>query len=277
VSEGGTMPATVKPTFVELTDDPKTIVHGFKVTELMEFMSSVDDAIDLLPVLREEFGKEHARAINAMLLDDVTDLASDNFESLDRVISSDSDETNNADTDDPDIYGLDRSAGGWDNAYTNDAAANRDLTLTLIDTTLQNIWDAGGKPKVIMTGTDTLMRWQQLLEAERRFMETARVVPTFGGVRGLAPGVEAGFMVATYFGIPIITSQDAPSDTISHIHFYDTDFLELRIAKPTVYYESARNQGFIYMDYLGMEGYYQTMGELICTRFNVQGKLVNLK
>ena len=38
-------------------------------------------------------------------------------------------------------------------------------------------------------------------------MEEKRVTPTYNGVKGV-PGIEAGFIVATYNGVPIIPTKD---------------------------------------------------------------------
>jgi len=280
LGEAATLPALLKPTFVPVSTKPKTTWHGFGATEVEQFLSQIDDAIDLMPVLREEFGKYHTVSINYAFLDDVTDLAANRFESLDRVCSSYAEVTNCGDVNagDSDIYGIDRdNAASWADAQVGHGSnTDRDLTTALIDALMALIWAAGGKPKVIITGYDTLMRWQQLLESERRYMEASRVMATFNGVKSVAPGVEAGFMVATYHGIPIIPSFAQVSDGISRIHFLDTDYVKFRVAKPTQYLE-AKPDKFFETEYLGWYGGYRTMGELICKFFAAQGKLRDLQ
>jgi len=280
---GGAVPDPLTLTFVQVSAKPKRMAHTFDIGELAEFLGGIDDAIDLLPFYREEIAKEHAFCINKALGEDVDDdPAGTNFETIDRVVSSNEEGANRCTAStDANIYGnTARSTGtAWD-AYVNENDnTDRDLTLTLIDTVYQNVLDNGGQPKVIVTRTNTLMRWQQLLEAERRFMDAARVVPTFGGVRSFAPGgVEAGFMVATYFGIPIIPSQHCElQDTLGTIYFLDTDYLKLAIAKPTTYSETGRGAGFLYRSLYAIEGMYDTMAELRAYRFDAHGKLVDLK
>lgn len=279
-TDGGAIPTAQNLTFAEVKATPKIVAHSFDITEMADFLSSVDDAIDLFPIYREEVGKEHASCINKMLIGDADTVAGNNFESLDRIIAAkaeiDGGRYNGSDLD---IYGLDRDSVTTHDAYVSENDnVDRDLSLTLIDTVLQNVWDQGGQPKVVLTKTNTMMRWQQLLEAERRFMDTARVVPTFGGVRGPAAGVEAGFLVATYFGIPIIPSIDVPNaTTIGGIYFIDTDFIKFAVAQPTSYVESGKGEGFIYRGYFRTMGMYKTLGELRAYRFNCHGKLVDLK
>ena len=277
---GGSVPAAAQITFAQVKTKPKTVAHTFDLGELAEFLGGVDDAVELLPTYREEVGLEHASCINKMLIGDADTVAGNNFESLDRVIAAKAEITGGRyGANDLDIYGLDRDSPTTYDAYVSDNDnTDRDLSLTIIDTVLQNVWDNGGKPKVILTKTNTMMRWQQLLEAERRFMDTARVVPTFGGVRGPAPGVEAGFLVATYFGIPIIPSVDVPNAaTIGGIYFIDTDFVKFAVAKPTTYAETGKGEGFLYRALFATEGMYETMGELRAYRFNCHGKVVDLK
>lgn len=273
------IPETIKPTWVQVSTKPKIVYHGFNAMEVAEFLSSVDDAIDLLPSLREALGKTHTYDINRALCTDIDTVAGNELQSVDRVIGSYSEVTGCTDANDGDIYGLDRdAAASWADAYvSHNSDTDRDLTTPLIDTVLQNVWKNGGKPKVIVTGYDTLIRWQQLLEAERRFLETARVIPTFGGVRGPAPGVEAGFMVATYNGIPILPTQSMPVDTISRIWFIDTDYVKFAVAKPTQYFETGSGADYILKNSLEIEGGYRTMAELRAYGFFAHGKVRDLK
>ena len=148
---------------------------------------------------------------------------------------------------DLDIYSIYRSANSWSNAEVDcgsDRAAGNRRTLSLdhLDTIFQKVWIRGGNPKVMLTGYDTLMRIQQLLQSQQRFMEEKRVVPTYNGVKGV-PGVEAGFIVATYNGVPIIPSKDVQADGISRIYMLDTDYLYYSTAKPTQYFESGIETG----------------------------------
>ena len=55
-------------------------------------------------------------------------------------------------------------------------------------------------------------------------MEEKRITPTYNGVKGV-PGIEAGFIVATYNGVPIIPSKDVQTDVLSRMYFLDTDYL----------------------------------------------------
>ncbi len=292
VAENGALPDTIKPTFIEKSTKPKTVAHAFNESEVMQFLGTVDDSLgDVMATLREYFAKEHGEHINKMLLGDVSaqaasatgDMAAGdklNIESLDRVISSDSEE--DAFGGDHagwfDIYDCDRDSGtSYDAIVSHNSGTDRNLSLTMLDSIFTNVWTAGGQPKVIMTGYDSLMAIQQLLQSQQRFMGEKQVTPSVNGIKGIE-GINAGFKVATYNGVPIIPSKDTAQDTLSRIYAMDTDYLEMRIAKPTQYFESGIESGDPFgINKLGQEGLYRTMGEIICTWFGVQAKVRDLQ
>ena len=296
VAENATLPETIKPTFQHIAAKPKVIAHTFDVSEVAIFLADKDDGLgDMRSVLKEEMGKHHAEMVNKMLLTDCSTVAGNNFESLDRITGNDggasggltSMETGSASADhcgstDLDIYSISRSANSWSNAEVNcgtdaDAANRRVLSLDHLDTLFQQMWERGGNPKVILTGYDTLMRLQQLLQSQQRFMEEKRVTPTYNGVKGV-PGIEAGFIVATYNGVPIIPSKDVEPDGISRMYFLDTDYLYFSTAIPTQYFESGIETGDPFaINRLGQEGLYRTMGEVWTTFFGAQGSIRDLK
>ena len=286
VAENATLPETVKPTFQYIAAKPKTIAHTFDMSEVAVFLADKDDGMgDIRSVLKEEMGKHHAEMVNKMLLTDVTTAAANNFESLDRICSSAATmatgTSNWVDSDgDFDIYSIDRSANSWSDAEVNAGATNVDRTLSLdhLDTLFQQIWLRGGNPKVMLTGYDTLMRLQQLLQSQQRFMEEKRVTPTYNGVKGV-PGIEAGFIVATYNGVPIIPTKDMPDDgNLSRVYYVDTDYIHFSTAIPTQYFESGIETGDPFaINRLGQEGLYRTMGEVWTTFFGAQGSVRNLK
>ena len=154
---------------------------------------------------------------------------------------------------------------------------DRTLSLDLLDEMFQKMWIRGGNPKVMLTGYDTLMRIQQLLQSQQRFMEEKRVTPTYNGVKGV-PGIEAGFIVATYNGVPIIPTKNMATDTLSRVYYLDTDYLHFSTAIPTQYFESGIETGDPFaINRLGQEGLYRTMGELWTTFFGAQGSVRDLK
>ena len=295
VAENATLPETQRPVFQHIAAKPKTIAHTFDMSETAIFLADKDDGMgDIRSVLKEEMGKHHAESVNKMLLDDVNNPAGNNFESLDRVTTAHNDDANSKtglhnDHDvlsavaNLDIYSINRADNQtWANAemsnnVVGDTATDRVLSLDVLDDIFQRLWVRGGNPKVILTGYDTLMRLQQLLQSQQRFMEEKRVTPTYNGVKGV-PGIEAGFIVATYNGVPIIPSKDVKKDTISRMYLLDTDYLHFSTAIPTQYFESGIETGDPFaINRLGQEGLYRTMGEVWTTFFGAQGQVRDLK
>ena len=282
LAENATLPDTTKPTFQHIAAKPKTIAHTFDMSETAMFLADKDDGLgDIRSVLKEEMGKHHAEHINRMLTEDVTTVAGNNFESLDRVTTCNNSMTSGThyDAGDEDLYSIDRSANTWSFAEdsADSGATDRTLSLDHLDEIFRLTWERGGNPKVILTGYDTLMRLQQLLQSQQRFMEEKRVTPTYNGVKGV-PGIEAGFIVATYNGVPIIPSKDVQKDTLSRMYFLDTDYLYFSTAIPTQYFESGIETGDPFaINRLGQEGMYRTMGELWTTFFGGHASIRDLK
>ena len=164
------------------------------------------------------------------------------------------------------------------------AAEQRNLTLSLLNSLIQNLRIEGGDTKVILTGYDTIQQIADLLQAQERFMDAKEIMPTHNGVKGVK-GAEVGFRVASYFDIPLIPSKDMPStkhDTLttglSDLLFLDTDHLWLAVLKPTEYFEDGINHGNPFgVGTLGNQGLFRTMGEIGCSFFKGQGKITNIK
>jgi hypothetical protein len=140
---------------------------------------------------------------------------------------------------------------------------------------------AGGSPKVILTGYDTLQTLSDLLQAQERFMDRKEIVPTVNGVRGVK-GSEVGFRVSTYYDIPLIPVAAMPStgvnsSCIADMLFLDTDHLWLSVMKPTQYFEDGISNGNPFgVGTLGNKALYRTIGEVGCSYFKGQGKITNL-
>lgn len=286
IAENGVLPDTSRPEFLHVAAKPKTVAHTFDLSEVSMFLSDKDDGMgDVRQVLKEEMGKHHAEHINRMLLEDVDTPAGNDFESLDRLVSDPDKMTtvtgHVSATTDHDIYSITRDgSAAFHSAEVDVDSSNRNLSLNQMDGLFQQLWTRGGNPKVMLTGYDTLMRVQQLLQSQQRFMDSKRITPTYNGVKGV-PGLEAGFIVATYNGVPMIPTKDMPDEgasTLSRIYYLDTDYLWFQTAIPTQYYESGIETGDPFaINRLGQEGLYRTMGELWCSFFGASGSIRDLQ
>jgi len=282
VTETATIPDSEKSDYVTATAKPKIQVDVGEVTQLMNLVSAYDDAIDALEMERKEKAELHAELINVAFLTDVDTLAGNNFESVDRIVSAYTEVANCGITaGDSDIYGIDRDAGaGWSDAQVeHNSNVDRDLSLGLIDDLFAAIWGEGAKPNLIVTGVDTFVRWGALLQTEQRFFGEGKFVATVNGVQSVGEGYEGGFLLSSYHGAPILCSQAVPKDTISRIYMLNTDYLYFKLLQPTKYYESGIDvtKDPWPVGKLSNKFMYETIGELICTKFHVQGKIRDLK
>tara|TARA_R110000851_G_scaffold225365_3_gene378166 strand:- start:8985 stop:10340 length:1356 start_codon:yes stop_codon:yes gene_type:complete len=301
---------SMAPTYAQLFMSPKTIAHQFDISELAMEMAQIDDGLgDIRSIIREDMGKAHAEAQNKMLLmplgvyGEVAALADieRNYTSLNKVITSRAellagdntvlwtDEMNDATNNLAQIYGGERFTGAsfldaevdFNSSYA--ASSVRPLTLTLLNAMIRNLRIAGGSPKCILTGYDTIQAIADLLQSQERFMDRKEVIPTHNGVRGIK-GAEVGFRVATYYDIPLIPCKDMAitanaSDTtaISDLLFLDTDHLWLSVLKPTQYFEDGVSNGNPFgVGRLGNQALYRTIGEVGCSFFRGQGKITNV-
>ena len=316
--------AAIAPTYDRLYMSPKTIAHKFEFSELGMELAKIDDGVgDIRAIVREDMGKHHAEVQNKMLLvplehyDDTNThntLIERNYTSLNKVV------TNNAELEAMRAGGLVNIGGAnqalnhgggataatLTNLYGNSsrqtgasfmdsivdlgagygATQHRNLTLSLLNSMIQNIRLAGGGTKVILTGYDTIQALADLLQSQERFLERKEILPSHNGVKGVK-GREVGFRVATYFDLPLIPCKDMQSTAnlsltdsvlLSDLLFLDTDHLWLSVMKPTQYFEDGITSGNPFgVGKLGNQGLYRTIGEVGCSFFKSQGKITNLK
>jgi hypothetical protein len=284
-SETAAIPDTDKPDLATASLTPKIIAHAFNASmvSILEGKSLDDTLGDPMEFLRSYFALEHRKHINEKLLTDYGTLAGNEFESIDRVCASSAETTALGYTaGDEDIYGIDRSANSWADAYvSHNSGTDRSLTLALINALIRNTrpyWsDPMGRNNVFLTGPDTFDDWNALLQAQQRFFGDAKIAPSVNGVQVVRPGVEGGFSVATYHGIPIIVSDDVPQDTKSRIYLLDLGYLSIEVMTPTQYFETGVSHGDPFsLNAFVDEGVFLTIGELKCTNFKAQGKIRDL-
>ena len=303
------------PEYTTLYMNPKIVAHMFDYSELAAEMAKIDDGVgDLRALIREDMGKFHAESQSKMVvmpLEDYDTLGNDasrlirtNYTSLNKIVSSFAEcalihelsgisGTSSHAALDPDVttlYGnTDRASGGgasfMDSVVSTGSdytSANaRNLTLSILNSLIQDLRLNGGTPKVILTGYDTIQTLADLLQSQERFMDSKEIIPSHNGVKGVK-GAEVGFRVATYYDIPMIPAKDMPStganaSCISDMLFLDTDHIWFATMKPTQYFEDGINHGNPFgVGMLGNRGLYRTMGEIGCTFFKGQGKITNI-
>ena len=174
-----------------------------------------------------------------------------------------------------------RTAGGWSAAAlaSYNGGTGRALSLTLIDTAIQKIREAGGNPNLILLGHDQYFNLERLLNSNQRYMGQEEVVVGIGSERKF-PGTRTGLVLATYQGIPILPDADvaksvSTSDAVlgSNVYVLDTNALEVAVAQPTSYTE---NRDYFASNSLVVRGLIYTMAELRCKNMAVQAKVADL-
>ena len=274
VAENAALPDTVKPTWALGNISLKEVVHTFDMSNRAQLLDDGNDDTIGFDHLREYMGKEHVAHLNKMLLADADTLAGNSVESIDRVCSSQSEESAILDAGDADIYGFDRSASTAFDAYvSHNSGTDRNFSEAMLRTAIDTIDEnSGERPTVIVTGFDTAARLDSIVATQTRY-ENMRVTVGVNGVQ-TAAGNDVGLRVASYDGIPVIREKDVVKDTISRVYLLNTNYLKFATKLPTQYFES---QNFFETNKLGKEGMYYTAGELVCTRFNAQGKIRDLQ
>lgn len=295
VAENAAIPATVKPTFVEVDVTPKQVAHAFDVSFIQSGLvkKTADDAIGDMDFLRGYFAVKHAKAINQQLLVDADTLAGDNFESIDRItISSAASVALGYTAGDEDIYDIDRSGASWaDATVSHNSGTDRTFSDALLTSLLSSLETAGARTNLLLTGNDTKWRIFSVYGDQVRYagvVEKNQMVQI--GINGVETeeGLGVGMRVATVYGIPLFSSQSVPQDTISRIYALDTTMNEetgiprlgIALLYPTMYFESGLDTAFpdpFAVNRFGTEGVYYTAGELVCTFFKAQGSLRDLK
>lgn len=299
VAEGGTIPDTIKPDFLQVSNDLKTVAHTFETSEHQDyFVAHEDDATGDLEHMRMVMGTKHKEAMNQQLLRDASAQALaaganytgiDGFETLDRVISSDSEEDafGGSFTGYFDVFGLDRdSATTFDSTVNHNSGTDRALSDSLIRTVLYDIKEDGGHTTVINTGYDTARTAIALYSDQVRYnvIGEAKIQVGVNGIQ-TESGIDVGIRIATLYQVPMIESKDITKDTISRMYFLDTTDpegsgkprLSLEISHPTQYFQAGiqDNTPFV-IDKFTTKGMYRTNGEIRCTSLQSQGKLRDL-
>ena len=229
VAEGAAIPDTIKPTFLEVSAKPKTVVESFENSEVHEFLATQggDDNYAAMADLRKYMAVQHKEELNYQLNTQNGTLASNNFESVDRVVASyaelnncsENDESTGYTTDDMDIFGMDRDGGATTeaDAYVNhNSSTVQSLTDSILQTLVQNTLSNGANPsgRLFQTGYDTWAVINQLYDPQVRYnlISSATIQPGINGIKTIE-GRGVGTQIATLFGNPIIVSKDTVKDT----------------------------------------------------------------
>lgn len=280
VAQNAALPDTTKPTIALVKP---TIKMQSKTCDMSTWQAQVPGDDSITWEEHKEWTKiAFMKSFNADLLGDVHTVAGNNPESVDRITMSNSAVAGglcDANDADPWAGAIDRDAGAsWADAQVNHGSTtDRTLALSHIDA----VYDAcypywkSTDNKVFITGTDTYTAWKNLMQSQLRY-EQMRVAITVNGIDTHA-GVDAGFDVASYRGVPIVVDDNVVQDTISRIHLLDLDNLFLSMWLPVLTAEATGPEGWLTLAAFRNKALYASGMELICTCFKGQGSVRDLK
>ncbi len=313
--EGGLIADALVPTFAEIDIKPRTVQYPIAVSEVMEWLAthSKDDIWGGLGSLRLFGAVQHKELLNRMLLADIEDAAAcecgvcggtDDWESLDRIISAFAEETviscgggsrtYNPWQPDTNVVDRDTASPAFDSTVISPSGTigtNGVLTDDTLRTFLRTIRVQAGKDPNVFLGSHEVYS-----EVQGLYMPSVRIANPYGealvqiDVNGIQTfkGTGVGIHVDSIYGVPFIPTKDAPSDTcdaneIGRLFALDTSDAEgygyprlgIMINIPTEYYEATRRTpGYPYITgRFAEEGLFRTMGQTVCRHFRSQGKI----
>lgn len=285
IAEGQSLATAVEPTYNEVSLRIKEFEGVWDFSDRMYAYDSIADVVTI-DQNRDVAAKRYYKVWNGDLLGDNDTLAGYNFESIDRIIGSYSEQSGCSITSsdlDPwteTVSGINRdSAAGWYDAYvSHGSGTDRTLTIAHIDGLKENVepyWDRL-ENKVFVTGYDTFRRWSALEETKHR-IEMVDYTFTVGDGIQTTTGAKGGFKLASWDGIPIIKDDDVSKDTISRVYLEDLDNLWIALARPPTYTEADPRTSDVFAVGHVWRGVWYTMGETFATKFKSQAKLRDLK
>ena len=295
ITEGGAFGTSDVPDLAEVSATIKEIVSPYTVTTKAAILAEADDGVKgLATFLRAQAAEAHSYHIDAMLTADyATGAAGVNFETLTRVASNYAQVAARAGTvaAEVDIYDLGARGDGatWADAYVSGAGGtNRFLSLDLLDATIQNAIENGATYDnlLLLMGHQQLTELKQLItdgssNATWRMALESQAPKGTNGVSS-EPGMNLDGRMGYYDSIPIYATQHLATELngssggtgMGPILLLDMEHLYMKIAAPTTFLaqEDLANVQALKRNYAFM-----TAGELICTKFNTQGLIRDLK
>lgn len=284
VAEGGAVGDAVRATVVEVSTSPKTMDLSIAPSRVYDLLNG-DDKYEIVNAM-EELQADHLKDINVSLLTENSTAAGNNMESIDRVCSSAGELAafTAISAGDIDMYGLDRDSAGVYDAYVdfNDDGSGgqtlRNLTIDMMRAAPTSIYETSGmKPNIIVTGTDQYNNIVGLFQSETRYgnLPETRISAGVDGVFN-TEGQDVGLTVYSFDQIPIVTDADVVKESGggSRIYFLNTETLFISMLEPTRV--TVVDQLLQTMTSYNQKINVHTIGELICTQFNANGKIRDL-
>jgi hypothetical protein len=316
IQETATLPGASNATYGQISYDVKYHSVAFKSTEKARFYGGIDDNIDRWAVEREKWGKILGRSIDEFLTRPIyarqdyngtgtggattVTMATYVIETLQRMVSSASEATTLVSAGgisgatSADVYAYSTgnrlrrsgyaSSGPWDAVVDHNTFTLRSLTLKRIEDNLDQVVLNGASKEnlILLTGIDTARAINRMIEAKQRFEAPTRVLKTLNGVQRMSEtGVDAGFEVLSYEGVPIFTSRGLyehrnarRTGSLTDIFGLHLPDIYISVARPVTYVETS---DWLLQDKMQSKAAYFFAAELVFRRFNTHFKLTDIQ
>jgi hypothetical protein len=281
-SSEGAVPPSVRPDIVTLNIDAKEYVLTSDMTDVVQALAQTADDVGINHItLRVVFGKQYLTNMERMIHDvsgtEGTTPTNYWVRLCDIVHDSGT------------IYGVNRSTNPWARAIVNSATSLRTPDIDFINKMKARIETGGVKPNVIITSPLDTAYFRSQAD-NKQFLSILDAKPIKISVNGMdgPEGYGVGVLVSMLYGIPIVESPfvgasggsvGAGETRLPNIYVLTTEyggdvlFGKMLLIPPT-YHESNVP---LAQNFFGTKMAYRTVGNLVCRRFNVQGKISALK
>lgn len=300
IGENSLIPDSVKPEKVQVNVGIKEMAMSIEVSQRQLLLSdSKDDVSFDLALELEMVRRDFAYAIDKDINENVTNLASNNIESIDRVVSSYSEVSNCGDlqANDADIYGLNRDAGPtWADAYVNhNNGTTRTISEGIVTDLIHKTLAAGANPstQIWYTGADTWEQLTRIFQTQIRYSQPSDYkAGTSPATSGEAKGLNFGVELGTLYGRPVYVAptgkvaasgSEGDGPAISNLYLldigtdpiYNEPYLGIKVLMPPMLAQT-RLENYPAHGKLGTKILLYAAMELECKRFNIQGKARDL-
>jgi len=288
IGENANVPDTDHPPIDEFEQDPETIAHAFDVSQEKQLLSQTgdDDLDDPFDFLRRWYGQgtehqtgmgEHPKHMNEQLgvkVDDIADGTvddSDDFHSIDKLISNGAESSIISDETANDVYSFDRSNNEFEANVLENGGDPLTFTSDIMDDLIRLVKSNSGRNPVtddnyfFLTNHDTYQRIENELGGKER-LSAERVQVGLNGVQ-TQPGGDVGITAQSYKQIPIFESVDVPQDDLGRLYLVDSSTLFIKTLLPTQFYSTGTevDANPFARDKMGNEGLYTTIGQTTLT------------
>ncbi len=282
-ADAGTIGESQKPAYANVSNVPALGYRNTDAGIIQQIAARREGQAVAWQRHLDAVGDFFTKGINVQLLADVDTPITNEIESLDRIFSSQSEETNCLDAGDADIYTtIDRSAVTWaDATVLHNSDVDRDFDLSLVNTLKRTVRQTSGVLDVgkafWLTRDDTHQRWGEWLQPQQAFVDAEFSTNAINGIQS-ASGREGGFSLSSFQGDPILTDADVVADTIGRIYYGNTKYVVLGTAVPIKYAElGARDEDMLALNKFAREGMFYMIADPLCYGFHTIGKCRDLK